>query len=154
MKTSQAQRRCFTQATRGIPAMPASRAKFQVRLLYHSLGYVLHKFYTVYLKRLMTQLNALIENTKSNVVRSVLLAGYSTEHSGSSSLTDLSQHRRNTSTSSSNASAGTTTATEGPAEQDKETAKPEKPPRPPRPSILPNRPSRYGKPVISRSPSY
>ncbi|KAG7314710.1 hypothetical protein KOW79_022013 [Hemibagrus wyckioides] len=82
------------------------------------------------------------------------VSGYSTEHSGSSSLTDLSQHRRNTSTSSSNASAGTTTATESSAEPDKELAKPEKPPRPPRPSILPNRPSRRKKDSVENHPTW
>ncbi|XP_058238752.1 protein FAM102A isoform X2 [Hemibagrus wyckioides] len=87
-------------------------------------------------------------------VMSVLATGYSTEHSGSSSLTDLSQHRRNTSTSSSNASAGTTTATESSAEPDKELAKPEKPPRPPRPSILPNRPSRRKKDSVENHPTW
>ncbi|KAK3527504.1 hypothetical protein QTP86_023724 [Hemibagrus guttatus] len=82
------------------------------------------------------------------------VSGYSTEHSGSSSLTDLSQHRRNTSTSSSNASAGTTTATESPAEPDKEQSKPEKPPRPPRPSILTNRPSRRKKDSMENHPTW
>ncbi|MCJ8748582.1 hypothetical protein PDJAM_G00166470 [Pangasius djambal] len=82
------------------------------------------------------------------------VSGYSTEHSGSSSLTDLSQHRRNTSTSSSNASAGTTTATESPAEPDKEPVKPEKPPRPPRPAILPNRPSRRKKDSVENHPTW
>ncbi|XP_017315897.1 protein FAM102A isoform X1 [Ictalurus punctatus] len=87
-------------------------------------------------------------------VMSVLPAGYSTEHSGSSSLTDLSQHRRNASTSSSNASAGTTTATEGPAEPDKEPVKPEKPPRPPRPTLLPNRPCRRKKDSVENHPTW
>lgn len=82
------------------------------------------------------------------------VSGYSTEHSGSSSLTDLSQHRRNASTSSSNASAGTTTATEGPAELDKELVKPEKPPRPPRPTLLPNRPCRRKKDSVENHPTW
>ncbi|XP_026993591.1 protein FAM102A isoform X2 [Tachysurus fulvidraco] len=82
------------------------------------------------------------------------VSGYSTEHSGSSSLTDLSHHRRNTSTSSSNASAGTTTATDSLAEPDKEPAKAEKPPRPPRPSILPNRFSRRKKDSVENHPTW
>uniref|UniRef100_A0A3B1IZ70 Estrogen-induced osteoclastogenesis regulator 1b n=1 Tax=Astyanax mexicanus TaxID=7994 RepID=A0A3B1IZ70_ASTMX len=60
------------------------------------------------------------------------VSGYSTEHSRSSSLTDLSQHRRNTSTSSSNTSAGAVAAAESPPEPEKEPVKQEKPPRPPR----------------------
>uniref|UniRef100_A0A8C2LBI0 Family with sequence similarity 102 member Ab n=1 Tax=Cyprinus carpio TaxID=7962 RepID=A0A8C2LBI0_CYPCA len=72
------------------------------------------------------------------------ISGYSTEHSHSSSLTDLSQHRRNTSTSSSNTSGGTSTTIESPVEPDKEVVKQERPPRPPRPALPPNRPSRCG----------
>ncbi|XP_062844354.1 protein FAM102A [Trichomycterus rosablanca] len=82
------------------------------------------------------------------------VSGYSTEHSGSSSLTDLSQHRRNTSTSSSNTSAGTPTPTENSAEPDKELVKPEKPPRPPRPAILSNRPSRRKKDSVENHPTW
>ncbi|XP_056601541.1 protein FAM102A isoform X1 [Triplophysa dalaica] len=79
--------------------------------------------------------------------------GYSTEYSRSSSLTDLSQHRRNTSTSSSNTSGGTTTAAESPVEQKKE-LKPEKPPRPPRPALPPNRPSRRKKDSVETQPTW
>ncbi len=74
----------------------------------------------------------------------VLHAGYSTEHSHSPNLKDLSQHRRNTSTSSSNTSGGTSTTIESPVEPEKEVVKPERPPRPPRPALPPNRPSRWG----------
>uniref|UniRef100_A0A673H5C3 Protein FAM102A-like n=1 Tax=Sinocyclocheilus rhinocerous TaxID=307959 RepID=A0A673H5C3_9TELE len=63
------------------------------------------------------------------------ISGYSTEHSHSSSLTDLSQHRRNTSTSSSNTSGGTSATIESPVEPEKEVVKPERPPRPPRPIL-------------------
>lgn len=63
--------------------------------------------------------------------------GYSTEHSRSSSLSDLT-HRRNTSTSSS-ASGGLSIAVEGPEGSEREHRPPEKPPRPPRPSHLSDR---------------
>ncbi|XP_072522560.1 early estrogen-induced gene 1 protein isoform X2 [Salminus brasiliensis] len=79
---------------------------------------------------------------------------YSTEHSRSSSLTDLSQHRRNTSTSSSNTSAGAAAAAESPPEPEKEAVKPEKPPRPPRPALLPNRPSRRKKDSVENHPTW
>lgn len=67
-----------------------------------------------------------------------VLAGYSTEHSRSSSMSDLT-HRRNTSTSSS-ASGGLSMTVEYP-EGERE-HKLEKPPRPPRPPLLLDRPSR------------
>lgn len=54
--------------------------------------------------------------------------GYSTEHSRSSSLSDLT-HRRNTSTSSST-SGGLSMTIEGPEGIDREHRPPEKPPRP------------------------
>ncbi|KAI4877418.1 hypothetical protein NFI96_011714, partial [Prochilodus magdalenae] len=82
------------------------------------------------------------------------VSGYSTEHSRSSSLTDLSQHRRNTSTSSSNTSAGAAAATENSLEQEKEPVKSEKPPRPPRPALLPNRPSRRKKDSMESHPTW
>lgn len=82
------------------------------------------------------------------------ISGYSTEYSRPSSLTDLSQHRRNTSTSSSNTSGGTATAADSPVEQDKEFIKPEKPPRPPRPALPPNRPSRRKKDSVESHPTW
>lgn len=79
------------------------------------------------------------------------LPGYSTEHSRSSSLTDLT-HRRNASTSSSTSgSLGTPTQTPHvfahPLAADPQTpgepgTKPERPIRPLRPVLLSNRPSR------------
>lgn len=68
-------------------------------------------------------------------------AGYSTEHSCSSSLSDLT-HRRNTSTGSST-SGGLGFTTDTPTEGDKDAGRPERPPRPPRPVLPPNRPPRY-----------
>lgn len=68
-------------------------------------------------------------------------AGYSTEHSCSSSLSDLT-HRRNTSTGSST-SGGVAFSPDPPADGDKDAGRPERPPRPPRPVLPPNRPSRY-----------
>lgn len=60
--------------------------------------------------------------------------GCSTEHSHSSSLSDLT-HRRNTSTSSS-ASGGLSVPMEAPeGEREREHRPPEKPPRPPRPHL-------------------
>uniref|UniRef100_A0A671RNL0 Protein FAM102A-like n=1 Tax=Sinocyclocheilus anshuiensis TaxID=1608454 RepID=A0A671RNL0_9TELE len=82
------------------------------------------------------------------------ISGYSTEHSHSSSLTDLSQHRRNTSTSSSNTSGGTSTTIESPVEPEKELVKPERPPRPPRPALPPNRPSRRKKDSVENHPTW
>uniref|UniRef100_A0A4W4DZM7 C2 NT-type domain-containing protein n=1 Tax=Electrophorus electricus TaxID=8005 RepID=A0A4W4DZM7_ELEEL len=75
------------------------------------------------------------------------VSGYSTEHSRSSSLTDVSQHRRNTSTSSS-------TSTSSPAEPEKEPAKTERPPRPPRPTLLPRRPSRRKMDSVESHPTW
>lgn len=69
-------------------------------------------------------------------------AGYSTEHSCSSSLSDLT-HRRNTSTGSS-ASGGLAFNADTPAEGEKDAGRPERPPRPPWPVLPPNRPPRYG----------
>ncbi|XP_032274445.1 early estrogen-induced gene 1 protein isoform X3 [Halichoerus grypus] len=65
--------------------------------------------------------------------QSKISAGYSTEHSRSSSLSDLT-HRRNTSTSSST-SGGLSTTVEGPEGSEREHRPPEKPPRPPRPHL-------------------
>lgn len=67
--------------------------------------------------------------------------GYSTEHSCSSSLSDLT-HRRNTSTGSST-SGGPGLSTDAPTEADKDAGRPERPPRPPRPVLPPNRAPRY-----------
>ncbi|XP_052448772.1 protein FAM102A-like isoform X2 [Carassius gibelio] len=82
------------------------------------------------------------------------ISGYSTEHSHSSSLTDLSQHRRNTSTSSSNTSGGTSTTIESPVEPEKEVVKPERPPRPPRPALPPNRTSRRKTDSVENHPTW
>lgn len=82
------------------------------------------------------------------------ISGCSAEHSHSSSLTDLSQHRRNTSTSSSNTSGGTVTTLESPAEQEKELLKPERPPRPPRPALPLNRLSRRKKDSVESHPTW
>lgn len=68
-------------------------------------------------------------------------AGYSTEHSCSSSLSDLT-HRRNTSTGSST-SGGLCFTVDTPPDGDKDAGRPERPPRPPRPVLPPNRPPRY-----------
>lgn len=81
----------------------------------------------------------LLSGKKEGVVcNHAAFAGYSTEHSRSSSMSDLT-HRRNTSTSSS-ASGGLSMTVECPeGERDH---KLEKPPRPPRPALLLDRPSR------------
>ncbi|KAJ8388755.1 hypothetical protein AAFF_G00129880 [Aldrovandia affinis] len=70
------------------------------------------------------------------------ISGYSTEHSCSSSLSDLT-HRRNTSTSSS-ASGGLSLSVEGPPEGEREPTRCERPPRPPRPVLPSSRTSRQG----------
>lgn len=72
-----------------------------------------------------------------------VLAGYSTEHSCSSSLSDLT-HRRNTSTGSST-SGGLAFNADTPTEGEKDAGRPERPPRPPRPVLPLNRPSRCGR---------
>uniref|UniRef100_A0A8C7LK50 Estrogen-induced osteoclastogenesis regulator 1b n=1 Tax=Oncorhynchus mykiss TaxID=8022 RepID=A0A8C7LK50_ONCMY len=76
------------------------------------------------------------------------ISGYSTEHSRSSSLTDLT-HRRNTSTSSST-SGGLATPTQTPHPG----TKCERPPRPPRPILLSNRPSRRKKDTVESQPTW
>ncbi|TRY86356.1 hypothetical protein DNTS_016639 [Danionella cerebrum] len=76
-------------------------------------------------------------------------SGCSAEHSHSSSLSDLSQHRRSTSTSSSNTSGGTATAVESPTEPERE-----RPPRPPRPALPPNRLSRRKKDSVESHPTW
>ncbi|XP_061460071.1 early estrogen-induced gene 1 protein isoform X2 [Rhineura floridana] len=78
------------------------------------------------------------------------ISGYSTEHSRSSSLSDLT-HRRNTSTSSST-SGGLSMTVECP-EGERE-HKPEKPPRPPRPSLLLDRSSRRKKDSVESHPTW
>ncbi|XP_046903983.1 protein FAM102A isoform X2 [Hypomesus transpacificus] len=65
---------------------------------------------------------------------------YSTEHSCSSSLSDLT-HRRNTSTGSS-ASGGPSGTFDSPTEGERDTWRLERPPRPPRPVLPSNRPPR------------
>ncbi|KAL0965152.1 hypothetical protein UPYG_G00277450 [Umbra pygmaea] len=91
------------------------------------------------------------------------ISGYSTEHSPSSSLTDLT-HRRNASTSSST-SGGLATPTQTshalphPLASDSLThgepgTKPERPPRPPRPLLLSNRPSRRKKDTVENHPTW
>ncbi|CAF95729.1 unnamed protein product, partial [Tetraodon nigroviridis] len=71
------------------------------------------------------------------------ISGYSTEHSCSSSLSDLT-HRRNTSTGSST-SGGLAFNADTPPEGEKDAGRPERPPRPPRPVLPLNRASRYGR---------
>ncbi|XP_043843781.1 protein FAM102A isoform X2 [Dromiciops gliroides] len=79
-----------------------------------------------------------------------LLPGYSTEHSRSSSLSDLT-HRRNTSTSSS-ASGGLSMTVECPDGEREH--KPEKPPRPPRPLHLSDRSFRRKKDSVESHPTW
>ncbi|MGH0163264.1 UNVERIFIED_CONTAM: hypothetical protein FKN15_044624 [Acipenser sinensis] len=79
------------------------------------------------------------------------ISGYSTEHSRSSSMSDLT-HRRNTSTSSS-ASGGLSMAVES-TEGEREPSRPERPPRPPRPAVLPDRPARRKKDSVESHPTW
>ncbi|KAG8512773.1 Protein FAM102A [Galemys pyrenaicus] len=78
--------------------------------------------------------------------------GYSTEHSRSSSLSDLT-HRRNTSTSSS-ASGGLSMTVEAPEGSEREHRPPEKPPRPPRPLHLSDRSFRRKKDSVESHPTW
>ncbi|KFO19478.1 Protein FAM102A [Fukomys damarensis] len=80
------------------------------------------------------------------------VSGYSTEHSCSSSLSDLT-HRRNTSTSSST-SGGPGPAVEGPEGSEREHRPPEKPPRPPRPLHLSDRSFRRKKDSVESHPTW
>ncbi|KAG5840763.1 early estrogen-induced gene 1 protein [Anguilla rostrata] len=80
------------------------------------------------------------------------ISGYSTEHSCSSSLSDLT-HRRNTSTSSS-ASGGLSVSVEGAPEGEREPGRSERPPRPPRPVLPSNRPSRRKKDSVESHPTW
>ncbi|XP_048850387.1 protein FAM102A isoform X2 [Brienomyrus brachyistius] len=80
------------------------------------------------------------------------ISGYSTEHSHSSSLSDLT-HRRNTSTGSS-ASGGLGVTVEGPVEGDREPGRGERPPRPPRPTLPPGRLSRRKKDSVESHPTW
>lgn len=80
------------------------------------------------------------------------ISGYSTEHSCSSSLSDLT-HRRNTSTSSS-ASGGLGLGVEGPLEGEREPGRSERPSRPPRPVLPANRPSRRKKDSVESHPTW
>ncbi|MEQ2289440.1 hypothetical protein AMECASPLE_033029, partial [Ameca splendens] len=80
------------------------------------------------------------------------ISGYSTEHSCSSSLSDLT-HRRNTSTGSS-ASGGLCFTADTPPEGDKDAGRPERPPRPPRPVLPPNRPFRRKQDSVESHPTW
>ncbi|XP_029115570.1 protein FAM102A [Scleropages formosus] len=80
------------------------------------------------------------------------ISGYSTEHSRSSSMSDLT-HRRNTSTSSS-ASGGLSMTVEGPPEAERESGRTERPPRPPRPVLLPGRAPRRKKDSMESHPTW
>lgn len=86
------------------------------------------------------------------------ISGYSTEHSHSSSLTDLT-HRRTASTSS-NTSGGVSTPTQAPSSfastdpHSEPASKPERPPRPPRPVLLSNRPSRRKQDSVESQPTW
>ncbi|XP_017283383.1 protein FAM102A [Kryptolebias marmoratus] len=80
------------------------------------------------------------------------ISGYSTEHSCSSSLSDLT-HRRNTSTGSS-ASGGLCFTADASPEGDKDAGRPERPPRPPRPVLPPNRPLRRKQDSVESHPSW
>ncbi|CAM4719328.1 unnamed protein product [Leuciscus chuanchicus] len=71
------------------------------------------------------------------------LSGYSTEHSCSSSLSDLT-HRRNTST-------GSSVSTDVPSESD---TRPDRPPRPPRPILPSNRPPRRKQDSVEDHPTW
>ncbi|XP_077063005.1 early estrogen-induced gene 1 protein [Siphateles boraxobius] len=71
------------------------------------------------------------------------LSGYSTEHSCSSSLSDLT-HRRN-------ASTGSSVSTDVPSESD---TRPDRPPRPPRPILPSNRPPRRKQDSVEDHPTW
>ncbi|XP_071259726.1 early estrogen-induced gene 1 protein-like isoform X4 [Salvelinus alpinus] len=76
------------------------------------------------------------------------ISGYSTEHSCSSSMSDLT-HRRNTSTGSG-ISGGLSVTVDTPTEGER----PERPPRPPRPVLPSNRPPRRKQDFVESHPSW
>ncbi|XP_055775396.1 early estrogen-induced gene 1 protein-like [Salvelinus fontinalis] len=76
------------------------------------------------------------------------ISGYITEHSCSSSMSDLT-HRRNTSTGSG-ISGGLSVTVDTPTEGEK----PERPPRPPRPVLPSNRPPRRKQDSVESHPSW
>ncbi|XP_062237326.1 early estrogen-induced gene 1 protein [Platichthys flesus] len=80
------------------------------------------------------------------------ISGYSTEHSCSSSLSDLT-HRRNTSTGSSTSGCLGFTA-DTPPEGDRDAGRPERPPRPPRPLLPLNRLTRRKQDSVETHPSW
>ncbi|XP_069025433.1 early estrogen-induced gene 1 protein [Embiotoca jacksoni] len=80
------------------------------------------------------------------------ISGYSTEHSCSSSLSDLT-HRRNTSTGSST-SGGVAFSGDTPPDGDKDAGRPERPPRPPRPVLPLSRPARRKQDSVESHPSW
>uniref|UniRef100_A0A8C7KG29 Estrogen-induced osteoclastosis regulator 1 n=1 Tax=Oncorhynchus kisutch TaxID=8019 RepID=A0A8C7KG29_ONCKI len=80
------------------------------------------------------------------------ISGYSTEHSCSSSMSDLT-HRRNTSTGSST-SGGLSVTVDTPPETESDICQPERPPRPPRPILPSNRPPRRKQDSVESHPSW
>lgn len=117
-----------SRVTRVTPATPASTAKYQVDSTSPALDLKIPLYY-------------ILDGPAVTSFHWLDPAGYSTEHSCSSSLSDLT-HRRNTSTGSST-SGGLAFSADPPTEGDKDAGRPERPPRPPRPVLPPNRPSRY-----------
>ncbi|XP_061528689.1 early estrogen-induced gene 1 protein-like isoform X1 [Phycodurus eques] len=81
------------------------------------------------------------------------ISGYSTEHSCSSSLSDLT-HRRNTSTGSSASGGLGGFATDIPTDAEREVGRSERPPRPPRPLLPTNRPPRRKQDTVESQPSW
>ncbi|XP_045563028.1 protein FAM102A isoform X2 [Salmo salar] len=79
---------------------------------------------------------------------SIISSGYSTEHSCSSSMSDLT-HRRNTSTGSGT-SGGLSVTVDTPTEGER----PERPPRPPRPVLPSNKPPRRKQDSVESHPSW
>ncbi|XP_072289739.1 early estrogen-induced gene 1 protein [Eucyclogobius newberryi] len=79
------------------------------------------------------------------------ISGYSTEHSCSSSLSDLT-HRRNTSTSSSASGLGFSSDAPDPCSPSEPSTRPDRPPRPPRPALPPARPARRKQASVESHP--
>ncbi|KAM9821637.1 early estrogen-induced gene 1 protein-like isoform X1 [Syngnathus typhle] len=81
------------------------------------------------------------------------ISGYSTEHSCSSSLSDLT-HRRNTSTGSSASGGPVGFAADAPADGERDAGRPDRPLRPPRPLLPNNRPPRRKQDSVESQPSW
>ncbi|KAA0714444.1 Protein FAM102A [Triplophysa tibetana] len=122
----------------------------RIRVLKNHFGRVIHATRVMPVNRVNSQVCVCLrrlhmggEAAVNSVHSLACRPGYSTEHSCSSSLSDLT-HRRNTST-------GSSVSADQPSESD---TRPERPPRPPRPLLPSNRPPRRKQDSVEDHPSW